>query len=418
VLILTWTYQLRAQKTAAQIRADLEKSPFYLSDGGGSFIAQPNLFKEIDMSSYELLSGSLSFSDKDQTQKIVMSPFKLLNNTKQIGSLVNTKINITLKDKITTIGLGLAFDNSSFFSNRAVRLRKRFFCDGCFKTDPGTPDPIPDNADIFMQKLLARLLDSASVKGVIDAELIAALRNANKNTIDSLEELYGPEKLKLTGEKFLKEKVAPMNKEFDSLLLAYDKALAKNVFKASVGYNIQLFPNLFSQGSANDFDSLNYHNLKSHNISGSITYSHCNNWLVIVANYNQIFALTTAEKKQIKVPYYGPALSVNLRVATFVDQNVLDKMPAYKKSLFVPSLNLGLSFEGKYADGAQKYTDYYQDKTKKIVTWMPYADLLFTPALQFRIGLPITRMHLVTGEKQSFVGANIQYNIKISNLAL
>ena len=116
-------------------------------------------------------------------------------------------------------------------------------------------------------------------------------------------------------------------------------------------------------------------------------------------------------------PYYGPSLSASFRIIQFLKQSTLDTTATYKKSLFVPSLNLGLSFEGKFADGSVKYELYYQDKIKKTIVWTPFIDILVSPLLQFRIALPFTSNTLTGNEKLKAAGANIQYNFKLSNLA-
>jgi hypothetical protein len=161
---------------------------------------------------------------------------------------------------------------------------------------------------------------------------------------------------------------------------------------------------------------LNYFNTKANTISASGTYGFDNNCLVLTATYNQLYARTTAVKDQKTVPYYGPSFSASVRLFKLVDQTILDTSASYRKNLFVPSLNFGISYEGRYADRAFKYEPFYQDNIKRTVAWTPYLDVLITPALQFRLAIPIVRNTLVTNDKQIAAGANIQYNLKLSNL--
>lgn len=383
-----------------------------LWDRGSSFTQQNTLFNDIDLSSYELLSANLSFTDKDQTQKVVLAPFRLTNNPAQFKFLVNTKVNLSLKDKITTFGIGFGGDNTSPYSRRANRIRTGIFT--------GIPAPgfDPRNLPPTLEQQLLRILncemtdpvrnrifDSLGIRNCIDPEMLSVIFS-----IDSVK------RRQLILDAFNKS-VANVNHTLDSLLLVYDKAIARNAFKWTLGYNKQFFPNLFAQGTANNFDSLNHYNSKADNISISATYSYNNNQLVFTGAYNHIYAKSSAAKGQKMVPYYGPAFSASVRIFSFFKQAVLDTMAIYKKSLFVPSLNAGLSFEGKYADNASKYAPYYQDKIKRTVVWTPYLDILISPILQFRIALPIVRNTLTGDEKVTAAGANIQYNFKLSNLA-
>jgi hypothetical protein len=60
---------------------------------------------------------------------------------------------------------------------------------------------------------------------------------------------------------------------------------------------------------------------------------------------------------------------------------------------------------------------YYQDKLKRTVTRSPYVDIFISPVLQFRVSIPIVRNTYPNNDKQIAAGANVQYNLKFSNLA-
>jgi hypothetical protein len=328
-----------------------------LWDRTGSFTQQPLLYSELDISSYDLLSANLSFTDKDQVQKVVIAPFKIGNVTRS-PFLSNTKINIALKEKITTIGIGFGNDNSSPFSKKSKKFREAIDA-------IEIPDP----------------------PGEGSAEAVLAFMSA-----------------------FEKNTLLPA-------LITYDSMRLRDVFKYSFGYNVQLFPTIFANGDVNGFDSLNHYGLKSHNISMACTYSHNSNQFILTGTYNQIFARTTAVEGQLFVPYYGPAVTASVRLFKFLSYGKLRKMSFFIKSRFIPSLNLGAAWEGKFADGSSKYMPYYQDNIKEISTVTPFLDILITPSAQFRLSFPITSNSYVDGKSTSSLGANIQYNFKLSNLA-
>lgn len=397
----------------------------FLSDGGSSFTKQIRLFDDIDFSSYELLSTNVSFTDKDQAQKIVFAPFRLSNNPMKFNALANTKINFSLKDKITTIGIAFGGDNTAPFTARANRIRARLF-------PPDLPAPPPPKVPAMFEDYVIGILaknvwtaaETDSLKTLLkDKDLLRLLdqirgHSPTDSEIKSLQDLYHGKKLQAVFEAYNKTELAKANKSLDSLLLLYDKAIAKHTFKWSVGYNYQLFANLFSSGTVNNFDSLNYFNSKAHNLSATFTYGIDNNNWVFSAAFNQIFARATAEKTQKVVPYYGPSATISHRVFQFVKQVQLDTMASYKKNLFVPSLNIGLGYEGKFANGNLKYQPYYQDKIKTARVFTPFIDLLFTQALQFRIAVPITKLKYADNKEIMTTGATLQYNLKLSSLSL
>lgn len=378
----------------------------YVNDGSSNF-ASGSLFNTIDLSSYELLSGNLSFTDKDQTQKVVFAPLRLIPN---LGPswLGNTKINLALKDKITTIGIAFGGDNSTYNSNRGHRLLRKVFPNHTIPAPPAPADiSLPATFDDFVFNVLSQPCDGAPAK-------------CNQDLLDSLKVKYASLLLQRQTEAYFRDVVDPYAAEtIDELLLEYDLLRIKSVFKWSVGYNIQLFPNLFTQGEVNGFDTVNYYNLKAHTISGTVSYgyNHKRIHFNIGVGYNQIFMKNTAVKGQETVPYYGPSASASTRLFKFLSDRELKKNENYKKSLFVPCISLGLTWEAKFADGAMKYQAFYPDNIKNTITWTPFVDILISPALQFRIGLPINRFEYLSGEKITAAGANIQYNFKLSNLA-
>jgi len=325
----------------------------FTNDYTGNFRNPGTLFNELDFSSYDLLNANLSFSDKNNAQKIVFSPFRLLENVRS-NLLLNTRFNVALKNNITTIGLAIGGDNSDPRLAKFDALRKRVFSKGAYCI----PECYKDKND--------------------------------------------------------QEKVRQQNQQQASdLLYEYDMERTRRVFKWSIGYNTQLFSILSSKGDSPVTDSLNFHGLKSHNFSGSASYSLNNGQWVFSAGYNYILSRKSAEKGQDIIPYQGVQLVASYRIVSFLKGERLKSNENFIKSLYIPSLNLGLSYEYKTTNGDVQFIEDGIQRSRVIT---PFIDVLITPSAQFRIGIPITKNKTVIDQKTLQVGALLQYSFKLTSL--
>jgi hypothetical protein len=311
------------------------------------------LFNELDFSGFELLSTNLTFSDKNNAQKIVFSPFRL-NNDQKSNVLLNTRFNVALKNNITTLGLAIGGDNSEPRLKKFEALREAVFSRGQYL--------IPECFGTKLEQDRARQINEAEAK---------------------------------------------------RLLFEFDSLRTKHVVKWSIGYNTQLFGVLSSKGDDPVTDSLNYYGLKSHNISGQISYSINNGQWSFSGGYNYIISRKNSEKGQNKIPYHGFAFSGGYRAISFLKGDKLKANDNYLKFLYVPSLNLGLAYELKTTNGDIKFAED-GIKTGRVIT--PFIDILISPAAQFRIGFPITHNKTVLDKKTSELGALLQYSFKLSSL--
>lgn len=311
------------------------------------------LFNELDFSGYELLSTNLTFSDKNNAQKIVFSPFRL-DADQRSNILLNTRFNVALKNNITTLGLAIGGDNSEPRLEKFQAIREAVFSRGQYL--------IPECFGTKAEQDRARQINEAEAR---------------------------------------------------RLLFEYDSIRTKHVIKWSIGYNTQLFGVLSSKGDDPITDSVNYFGLKSHNISGQISYLINNGQWSFSGGYNYIISRKNAEKGQDKIPYHGLAFSIAYRAISFLKGDKLKSNENYLKFLYVPSLNIGMSFEYKTTKGDVKFAED-GIKTGRVVT--PYIDILISPAAQFRIGIPITKTKTVVDKKTSEVGALLQYSFKLSSL--
>lgn len=329
----------------------------FTNDYSGSLQSPGQLYNELNFSSYELLSTNLIFSDKNNIQKITFSPFRLLNKIDSsilFNILLNTKFNIGVRSNITTFGFAIGGDFSDQHLTRIKEMRRKIFAEG---------------------------------------------------------EYYNPS---CFGKKQEQEAAKQENiKRANRLLNIYDSIRTRHVFKWSAGYSIQLFALLSTRGENIIADSLNHYGLKANVISLGSSYGFKNGQLQLSAGYNHIFSRKNAEKGQDKILYNNYQLAVSYRLISFLKGTKLLSNENYVKSLFIPSLHLGISYDFKTTKGETKFIEDGIQKSRVIT---PYIDILLTPASGFKIGLPFTKNKSVIDAKTLQLGAVIQYSFKLSNL--
>src|SRR5688572_13792616 len=85
---------------------------------------KPILYNDISFNSGELLAANFSYANKDNTQKIVLKPFGFTTwdtaSWKNTNFWKDTKLNLTQKEGITTMGLALSFDNASSYNEKRI----------------------------------------------------------------------------------------------------------------------------------------------------------------------------------------------------------------------------------------------------------------------------------------------------------
>ncbi|QGW28885.1 hypothetical protein [Phnomibacter ginsenosidimutans] len=336
-----------------------------ITDFNNGRFSNSQLFTDIDMSAFELVSTHVRFQEKDNVQKLVLSPMRLLgwgtcNPPGSIADIItDLKINLTQTTGNTVLGFGMGFDNSSPRSKRSRRLTSQLF-------------------DQF-----------ASPDNSLPNESFEAYK---KRVLDGYE------------------------KKLDSLALDLYEARAKSVFTFNFAYNQRFFSVLNTQSDIPLVDSLNYYGTESNVWSVNMSYARNIGSFVVSAGYNHFNTRQSAVKGQEKVPFRGLSFSVNKRLVRFIpDKKKLRKTEAYQQSLFVPGLHVGVIYEQLKTNS----TDYQFIKDKRISREVitPMIEILIAPAAQFRLGFPITKDKLVTDVKTSSMGASIAYVLKLSNLS-
>lgn len=332
----------------------IDKAEYLSYNFSGGLLSQPYLFSDLDFSSYELIAANVNFSDMNSTQKITFSPLRLIKTRFPLQSIARgAKINIAQRDGVTTVGISLGGDTSSPFSRAWNSTVKNI----SFPSPPTIP---PGSFADFSKQL------SEYQRGLARH------------------------------------------------IIEFDKERLKHVFRFSVGYNVQLFSVFGAKGTTSDFDSLNAHSVKSNTLTGSFTYSCGNGLLELSGNYNLIFLRKNAAEGSTKESYTGPAFAIKGRLLTLTDQKELEKSKAYVRTHFIPSIDVGIAFEGKYFQGND--ITQAENDTKTVEAYTFFVDFRVSPAAQFRLGIPRTKMIKADNSEESGFGALLQYSFKIVNL--
>lgn len=365
----------------------------FVTDYVGSSTSQTYLFRDIDLSVYELAVANFSFTDKDQVQKINFQPFRLLNNSENI--LNSIKLNIAQKKDVTTFGFGFGGDYSDPFSKRGARILTEVF-----NSQPALLNILPDTS--MFVRLRDSINGSDNTKDIKKILMVMLVETPIAKIV---------EKAKQDNDK--------QNQEFkkgvlDALLLKYDERRAMHVFKWTIGFNTQFFSILSAKGKANNLDSLNYHGNKANVYSATASYSYNRGWINISGGYNNIDSRKSAVKGIDRSNYNGFSFYLSKRIISFLNEEKLRKNENYRKSLFIPSLLLGGNWELKTTN--ETNFNLIEDGIKRSRVLTIFTDILLSPIAQFRISLPIQKNTLVSGEKMSFLGATVQYSLKFSSL--
>lgn len=98
----------------------------FSSDYTGSLKNPGLLFSDIDFSGNDLLNAGITFSDKNNVQRIILSPFRLSDKITN-NILLNTKFRAAVKNNITTLGLAIGGDNNDQNLKKIKDLRTKIF---------------------------------------------------------------------------------------------------------------------------------------------------------------------------------------------------------------------------------------------------------------------------------------------------
>lgn len=430
-----------AHYSQAQIGPDNK----YLYSSYTGLNADANLFNDISLNSYELLSTNVQFSKNDDLQKVVFVPFRLiesdnLENT-NYNFLYNSKLNFAQKSGISTIGLGFTWDNSMPGTKRGERI---------FKSYNSKASEIKKEINIALSKTLEKNIaknKNKELSYILSNDMVNYLQsliakiNVNPksfNLIDAERGSFLSKELEIerrirNGEdpnKIRKEEVKDFTFEdylyYKSLVATYDastkskldneltneyyKELLKNSVKITFGGNYSLFNILGSDDVDLDNDNLNDNefSVKQKNVSLGFTHIVDECWGYSITGYF-LEKRASAEAKNDLEPYFGLSAAIGIR--TFILDKNYKTSKDYLESLFVPSIHTGLAFE--YLDCNAGENGNCANGILNTASITPYIEFKINPRNQFRLGIPFSSNKRLDSDKTE-IGPFIQWRLQLS----
>jgi hypothetical protein len=191
----------------------------------------------------------------------------------------------------------------------------------------------------------------------------------------------------------------------------FRERLSRGALLATVGANWQLFEVLGGTRVDDDGDGKDdhAHRLKAWNLGGSLSYA-VDDGVGLQAGYHYARRRASSEEGSELVPHHGLSLSGAVRVAT-LDPDYRES-DDYRRSLFVPSIVLGLGVEAQRCDGdAGRCKDAVRDQV--VVT--PFLDFRLAQSNQFRLGLPLERTVRFDDDSRVALKPVFQYSLQLSS---
>ncbi len=267
-----------------------------------------------------------------------------------LDALTQSRVNLAQKDGITTFGIGLGYDWTSPFSPRGNRI---------FLGLPSPPSLPPGPAG---------------------------------ETTDQYN---------LRKEAHFKAHIVPIYKQFYEDL--------QTGFKLNAGWNTSYFEVIGGDKVDRDQNGVidNYHRNRGYDatLGGTFTFAGA---FALNMNWHKGDAYSSAKENEKKVPYTGWSGSIAFRIAVL--NSKYETTEDYLKSLFIPSLILGASYEHQKVTGNESFAKDGITRSRVIT---PFLDFKINPKTQFRIGVPIKKYSGVSNE--TTFGPFVQYSLQLAN---
>lgn len=348
--------QLNDFEKKNMVDSAIKTKPILIADNTINLYSQSELFNEVNPSGFDLFNTNLSFTDKDQIQKIGFSPFRMIPNWYSLA-LSNFRLNITNKSGALTTGFSFGYDGSSLDNIKAKKIENTF-------------------------------------------NQLSKLRARNINETVAEYTIY-----------YRKE----YRKRLDSLIEVFDTNRLRHVFKASFGYNAQFFSVLSSKSTVSNFDSLNYHGFKGNNLFLNLSYAFSNGSIILSSGYNYFNKRKSADSTQTLNRYDGFSFGISKRIIKLVKDSLLKKKDYYINTRFIPAILVGVSYD-KSSYLGQNYL-FAEDNAKNIKTVSPFIDFAIDPNIQFRLIFPLkTTREFNNNSDVQKLNSIFQLNYKLVNL--
>ncbi len=307
-----------------------EHNPIFLSVTGTN--AEPVIFRDVSLSTYDLITGSVQFEKTDSSAKATFAPFKLREEYRPWQEVA---LNLSQAKGVTTLGVGAAYNPHSAYSAGSNNL------------------------------LQADLLK------------INKFRNQKPKTEESDEEYEAL-------------KAAYYKAQWLVLFKDFYKDLAKGAWVLSAAANVQTFGTLAGDRVDVDEDGKvdNFYKQKGYDVSGTFLYSWSDATSATVSGHIGKKRQSAVEGQTLET-YPGFSAAFARRIKTFNNKDdEYTKTDDYLKSLFIPGVTLGAAFEWQKCGGDAASC---QDALESQYALTPFVEIRVTPVAQFRIGVPVQR---------------------------
>lgn len=324
-------------------------NPIFLSLAGPN--AEPIVFRDVSLTTYQLLTGSVQFDKTETSAKATFAPFKLREGYRPVLSEV--AFNFSQAKGITTLGAGAAYNPRSAYSKTS--------------------------GDDLQSELLKMKPFRNQQPGEAE-DVYQAARAAYYKTLwyDVFDRFYS--------------------------------ILAKNAVIVSGAANVQTFGTLAGDPVDIDEDGKidNQYNTKGYDFSGTITYSASQaTGLTASAHYGK--KRLSAVEGQILETY--PGLSVSFAQRVKVLNPAYRQTDDYLKSLFVPSIVVGASAEWQRCRGIATTCE---NALESQVAFTPFVDVKISTTSQFRIGIPVQRSVTFGKKSKTALAPAVQYVVQLT----
>lgn len=328
-----------------------DRNPIFLSIAGTN--AEPDIFRDVSLTTYQLLTGSLQFEKKDDSAKLVFAPFKLSETYRPVWSELG--LNFAQSKGITTFGVGVAYNPYSTFSEAAGK----------------------DLAEALA--VMKTFRDQR--QGESDEEYTAARDVYNRALWATI---------------------------FDD----FYKRQASRAWIISGALNLQTFGVVAGDKiDANEDRKIDNH-YKTKGFDASVTFSYSHNQAMGITGSAHFGKRRMSSVEGQPLEFY-PGWSVAVaRRAKVLNPNYA-KTDDYRKSLFIPSVIVGASYEWERCGGTATTCD---DRRRSQASLTPFFEVKVTPQAQFRLGVPIRRTVLFGGTTQTELAPAIQYVLQLTGV--
>ena len=340
-----------AQNTNGTGEGQPPRNPLVISITGTN--AEPDLFRDVSLTSYDLLTGSIQFKDANETAKVVFAPFKLRSSYSRLLSEVS--INLTQGKGTTTLGTGIAYHSKTAFSKSAI------------------------------------------------AELSAAdssLKRFRNQRVDESEEEYDL------------ARTAHLDAQWARIYDVFYSNLARRAWILSTGYNEQFFGVIAGDKTDVDEDGVidNHYRRKGYDVSASLTYTfNQTTGVTVTGHFGE--RRQSAKENSGRASYPGFSFAFAQRV--LVLNPSYKTSVAYLSSLFVPSIIVGGSLERIECKGTAATCE---EGLHNRISITPFIEFKVSPEAQFRIGVPIRKSAQFGGKSKTELAPDVQYVLQLKGI--